>query len=249
MYLLVSPSNFFFTSSNAEVNSQIATRRTEFEKPIEDYVVVNHFGRNMLSSEGTDWKRQRKMIAPAFSERSNAFVWEQSLQQAQSMLTYWSKLEGNSREEMNIGNTQEDTANLALHVICGAGFGVPQLWPHEDESILGNRRVPGFNTRKLAKNHTMDFKESLRKTTGIEIVWLTVLPRWLISILNYHFLCNFANRSLGRSPLKIHKTLLVAYDECQQYFRELFEYKRRVKKLEVDDTEQGAMDLMGEYSS
>src|ERR1700733_1831838 len=75
MYLLVSPWNFLYTSSNAEANWQIATRRTEFEKPIEDYVVVNHFGRNMLSSEGVDWKRQRRMIAPAFSEKSNAFVW------------------------------------------------------------------------------------------------------------------------------------------------------------------------------
>jgi cytochrome P450 len=181
MYLLVSPFNFFYTSSNAEVNSQIATRRTEFEKPIQDYVVVNHFGRNVLSSEGADWRRQRKMVAPAFSERSNAFVWEQSLQQAQSMLTYWSRLEGNTVDEINIGNTQRDTANLALHVICGAGFGVPQLWPHEDESILGSRRVPGFNTTKLTGNHKMNFKESLRKTTGLEIVWLTVLPRWLIS--------------------------------------------------------------------
>jgi cytochrome P450 len=181
MYLLVSPSNFFLTSSNAEVNSQIATRRTEFEKPIEDYVVMNHFGRNMLSSEGADWKRQRKMVAPAFSERSNAFVWEQSLQQAQSMLTYWSTLEGNTGDEMNIGNTQNDTANVALHVICGAGFGIPQLWPHEDESILESRRVPGFNTKKLAGNHKMGFKESLRKTTGLEIVWLTILPSWLIS--------------------------------------------------------------------
>lgn len=186
-YLLVSPSDFFYVTTNAETNSQIATRRTEFEKPIEDYVVVNHFGKNILSSEGSDWRRQRKLVAPAFSERSNAFVWEQSLQQAQSMLTYWSKLEGNAVDEMNIGNTQRDTANLALHVICGAGLGVPQLWPHEDESILGNRRVPGFNTKKLSGNHKMDFKESLRGSTSLEIVWLTVLPRWLIS--NYSCPC------------------------------------------------------------
>jgi cytochrome P450 len=180
-YLLVSPHDFFYVTNHAEANSQIATRRTEFEKPIEDYVIVNHFGRNILSSEGSDWRRQRKLIAPAFSERSNAFVWEQALQQAQSMLTYWSTLEGNSIEEMNIESTQRDTANLALHVICGAGLGVPQLWPHEDESILGNKRVLGFNTKKLSGNHKMDFKESLRGSTGLEIVWLTVLPRWLIS--------------------------------------------------------------------
>jgi hypothetical protein len=106
------------------------------------------------------------------------------LQQAQSMLAYWSQLEGNSTEEMNIGNTQRDTANLALHVICGAGLGVPQLWPHEDESVLGNRRVPGFNTKELGGNHKMDFKTALRGSTGLEIVWLTILPSWLIRKYN-----------------------------------------------------------------
>jgi len=50
---------------------------------------------------------------------------------------------------------------------------------------------------------------------------------------------------LGRSPFKLHKTLLAAYDECQQYFRELFEYRRLVKKLNIEDNEEGVMDLMG----
>lgn len=45
----------------------------------------------------------------------------------------------------------------------------------------------------------------------------------------------------------MHKNLLAAYDECQQYFRELFEYKRQVKNLGVDDSEEGVMGLMGWY--
>jgi hypothetical protein len=201
-YLLVSPHGFFYVSGNAEANSQIATRRAEFEKPVEDYDVVNHFGRNMLSSEGSDWRRQRKLVAPAFSERSNAFVWEQSLQQAQSMLKYWSQLGGNTNEEMNIKNAQESTANLALHVICGAGLGVPQLWPHEDESILGARKVPGFNTKKLGGNHTLGFKESLKGSTGINIIWLTVLPKWLISKDTYLSLTSDLMNRQGDPRLK-----------------------------------------------
>jgi hypothetical protein len=54
---------------------------------------------------------------------------------------------------MKVGNTAIDTATLTLHIICGAGFGVPQIWPHEDESILGDQKVAGFNTKKPGKGH------------------------------------------------------------------------------------------------
>jgi cytochrome P450 len=182
-YLIVSPSKILFNTTNAEANTQICARRFDFTKPFEEYDVVNHFGKNVLSAEWEDWRRQRKIIAPAFSEKSNAFVWEQTIGQSQSMLSYWASRPGNSAEEMKVGQAALDTANLALHVICGAGFGVPQTWPHEDELSLGNAKVPGFNTAKLGEGHKLTFKTSLRQSTGIEIVWLTVLPQWLLSLV------------------------------------------------------------------
>lgn len=180
-YTTVSPTSFHFACMNAEINAQIANRRTEFEKPVEIYKIVNVFGRSALTSDGPDWKRQRKIISPGFSERNNAKVWEIGLRQGQKMLQYWASKEGSNIEELKVRNTASDTATLALHIICGAGFGIPQIWPHEDESELGDKKMAGLNTKKPAEGHKLTFKESLVLTTGIQIAWLGIFPEWILS--------------------------------------------------------------------
>jgi cytochrome P450 len=189
-YLVVSPSGLYLASTNAEVNSQIAARRVEFPKPIKDYRVVNLYGDNLVTVEGSDWRRHRRILAPAFTEKSNALAWEQSLNQAQGMLKLWARREGNDTEEMKVKDTSVDTATLALHVISGTGFGITQIWPGEDESILGDKRTPGFNTTELTGNHTMTFKESLKRSCAVDIIWLTLVPDWLLSILRRPLVCN-----------------------------------------------------------
>lgn len=37
-------------------------------KPIHQYKVLTFFGRNIVASEGDEWKRYRKISAPAFSD-------------------------------------------------------------------------------------------------------------------------------------------------------------------------------------
>lgn len=47
--------------------------RARFPKPIEQYKLLQFFGGNIVASEGDDWKRYRKISAPAFSEVSKLF--------------------------------------------------------------------------------------------------------------------------------------------------------------------------------
>lgn len=42
--------------------------RARFPKPLEVYESLSAFGTNILVTEGAEWKRQRKVAAPAFSE-------------------------------------------------------------------------------------------------------------------------------------------------------------------------------------
>ena len=42
--------------------------RARFPKPIHQYVVLQIFGGNIVASEDEEWKRYRKISAPAFSE-------------------------------------------------------------------------------------------------------------------------------------------------------------------------------------
>ena len=47
---------------------EVASSRARFPKPVKLYQVLMIFGRNIVASEGEEWKRYRTVTAPAFSE-------------------------------------------------------------------------------------------------------------------------------------------------------------------------------------
>ena len=183
LFLIVSPGQIYLFSSNAETNMQMMTRRNDFVKPVEIYEIVDFYGSNILTTEGPTWKRHRKVMAPTFSEKSNAMVWKDSLRQAEGMLGFWAKLDndhGETSTGINVKNVAKATALMTLHVISGAGFGVSQVWDREHEEQLGSNVVPGFNTAKLNGAHTMAFKDSLYVLLE-NVIWMAILPVWLLS--------------------------------------------------------------------
>jgi cytochrome P450 len=180
VFLIVSPRQIYLFSSNAETIMQMMTQRNDFVKPVEIYEIVDFYGSNILTTEGPTWKRHRKIMAPAFSEKSNAMVWKESLRQAEGMLSFWAKLDGNPTTNMTVRDVAKATALMTLHVISGAGFGVRQAWDCEQESELGINVVPGFNTAKLNGEHKLAFKNSLYILLG-NVIWMAILPVWLLS--------------------------------------------------------------------
>lgn len=84
---------------------------------------------------------------------------------------------GSSKLVMRVRDLAGDAATLSLHVICAAGFGVPQLWAHEEEETLDGRGVDGFSGGELKGGHEMSFKMALQKLLG-KLLWFAVLsPR------------------------------------------------------------------------
>ena len=49
------------------VMQTVFSSRLKFPKPVESYGILNFFGRNILTTEFTEWKQHRKISAPAFS--------------------------------------------------------------------------------------------------------------------------------------------------------------------------------------
>jgi cytochrome P450 len=178
--MIASPGQMYMNCSNAEAIMQITARRNDFQKPIEIYGIVDIFGKSVLTTEGGEWKRHRRIVAPAFSEKSNALVWKESLSQAASMLAFWSKFDGNGPDNINVKDTARETALMTLHVISGAGFGVRQVWDGESEELLGTKVVPGFNTAKLSGNHRLAFKDAIN-TLLHGMIWVGIFPIWILS--------------------------------------------------------------------
>lgn len=50
---------------------EITSWRARWPKPTEQYSAINLFGRNIVTTEGDEWKKHRKIANPAFSEVRN----------------------------------------------------------------------------------------------------------------------------------------------------------------------------------
>ena len=49
----------------------ILSSRSKFPKPLQGYQVFKFFGENVVVTDFDEWKRHRKIVAPAFSEVRN----------------------------------------------------------------------------------------------------------------------------------------------------------------------------------
>lgn len=60
--------------ADAKMAKEVTTQRTRFVKPLEYYKALSWYGDNLVTLEGGDWSRHRKIVAPAFTERNVALV-------------------------------------------------------------------------------------------------------------------------------------------------------------------------------
>ncbi|KAI9702648.1 MAG: hypothetical protein M1820_006154 [Bogoriella megaspora] len=222
IFLLVTPGSNHLYVADAEVVSQIVTRRNDFPKPIEMYKSVDLFGKNVVSTEGSIWRHHRKITSPPFTEKNNYLVWKESLHQAQSMITNWVGKDG--KGDRTIWTVAADTMRLSLHVISRAGFGVRLRWPHE-EGVTEMSEGEGRNSAGIPPGHTLAYKDALG-TLLENILWVMLMPSWL----------------LKRSPFKIHKVAWESYVEWGKYMNEMYAAKRA--EVRKGETTEG-MDLMG----
>jgi hypothetical protein len=77
------------------ISQAITTYRAKFPKDVNHYAILASFGSNVVVSEGEEWKKYRKLVAPAFSEvrpelrsspnpeyncqRNNKLVWNETI--------------------------------------------------------------------------------------------------------------------------------------------------------------------------
>ncbi|KAF7958417.1 hypothetical protein EAE96_001965 [Botrytis aclada] len=223
-FLIISPGQIYLSVGNADTIYQMSIRRNHFQKPIEVYGIVDLYGKNILTTEKEEWKRHKKVVAPAFSEKSYAVVWKETMNQAHGMLRHWSGAKDSNEENLEVKDTAPDTAVLGLHVISGAAYGISQSWGGDDKE-LGDNIVPGFNTAKLEGSHRLMFKEALG-TLVHDIIWAALAPMWVYSI----------------SPF--HKKWYQSFIECGDYFNELFDHNLKIIES-GHNKDSGAMGIIG----
>ncbi|KAL4861594.1 hypothetical protein BDV12DRAFT_207890 [Aspergillus spectabilis] len=107
----------------------ILQRRKDFLQPEIVSKVMGLFGANVITANGAEWQRQRKMVAPNLNEGISKIVWDESCRQAQQMTKY---LQSYSDSE---NKTLSGLKSVAINVMGFAGYGQKQEWAPDFESI------------------------------------------------------------------------------------------------------------------
>ncbi|KAG9081293.1 hypothetical protein FS749_007783 [Ceratobasidium sp. UAMH 11750] len=154
----VIPASSRYCVADAEAIKQITAPRSIFKKFYPDYIALTRFGSNLVAAEGADWKRQRRICAPAFSEKNNKLVWSTALGFTNDMINTWEK-----GSVISIHDACEDaTLPIALCVIAKAGYGRNVKWNDEEVPPAG---------------HEFTFKQALL-TVSDNISLPLIMPNW-----------------------------------------------------------------------
>ncbi|PVI02057.1 cytochrome P450 monooxygenase-like protein [Periconia macrospinosa] len=127
-FVVVHPGGIQLCISSAEVIYDILQRRSDFRRNMEEFGVLNVYGKNLSTTDDQEWQRHRKMTAVTFTEKNNEVVWQQSLLQAKGMLGYWMQ---HSAEP--IRSTHQDSKTFTLNVLAAALFN--KVYPFDDSRI------------------------------------------------------------------------------------------------------------------
>ncbi|KAF5558266.1 cytochrome p450 3a7 [Fusarium napiforme] len=163
-FIIVSPKQIRVFTGNAKASDDLCRRRRDFVKAVALYKPLEIFGRNVVTTEGDDWVRHRRITTPPFNERNSALVWDESKRQATDMLKMWAS------NPQGVVNPQRDTMVLALHVLTAAGFGRSYTFGSGLESAL--------------ENHSLTYRDSLSLILGnlfTAVFTATLnLPTWML---------------------------------------------------------------------
>lgn len=184
-FLVVSFEQISVVTCDADVVTQITSRREQFPKPLEQYRVLELFGPNVVTTEGRLWRMHRRVTAASFNETNAAYTFVEAINQAQSMLAKW--LPDDAAMATGTMRTLEgDTMTLAFNIIAYVGFGLRFLWPHQQLPADADPRLVKYGNPRpdASAGYTMNFVVAAGAVLQ-HIVLLLLLPWRLLNYLPF----------------------------------------------------------------
>ncbi|KAI0642624.1 cytochrome P450 [Trametes meyenii] len=134
--------------------------RARFPKPMGPYKILLAFGPNLVASENDEWKRQRRLVAPAFSERNNKLVWDETVR---ILYDLFDNVWGDT-DTVDVADIKDLTVPITLLVIGVAGFG---------------RRITWTEDAVAPPGHQVTFKDALNVVSRNLFLQL-LFPQWML---------------------------------------------------------------------
>jgi cytochrome P450 len=117
-FVVVSPRAIDVYVADPGACIEILSSWSVFIKPPKLFRFFNIFGKNVMTVNGDNWQRHRKLAAYGFKESISRTVWFESLRQSSGMCQDWS-----SKSEVSLSKVSKDFETVSLNVLSTAGFG------------------------------------------------------------------------------------------------------------------------------
>lgn len=153
---------YSFQVADPQAIKEIVGSRSRFPKPVQQYTLLLFFGKNIVASEHEEWKKYRKISQPAFTERNNKLVWDETIS---IMNDLFDNVWGAQKKVVEVEHALDITMPLALFVIGAAGFGRRIGWEDEMSPPAG---------------HKLSFKDTLY-TVSNDVIIKALIPDWAMS--------------------------------------------------------------------
>ena len=124
------PPSVYLSICDRVAIKHIFTNVHSFPKNTSIYFAIKQFGSSLVISEGADFRRHRKVVAPAFAgDSANELDWQESTKVVNAWMGELQK------EHKATGKAEEHLLdrclNLTLYVICKTAFGLTAPMPGE----------------------------------------------------------------------------------------------------------------------
>ncbi|KIK59167.1 hypothetical protein GYMLUDRAFT_44922 [Collybiopsis luxurians FD-317 M1] len=168
---------------DAAAIKEVTTARARFPKPVRIYKIVSFFGENIIASEGDEWKRYRKIAAPAFNDKNNKLIWDETIRIMGDLFeNVWG-----AQDSVVVDHAVNITLPIALFVLGAAAFG---------------RRISWKDDEGIPPNHEMTFKGAIHEVSTNAFVKLFV-PEWAMGMTAFTRKVRLAFEELDRYMLEM----------------------------------------------
>ncbi|CAG8273734.1 unnamed protein product [Penicillium salamii] len=192
-FVLVTPDECSLWVADPDLGNVILQRRKDFEQPPITAKIVGLLGPSVLTTNGEDWQRQRRIVAPNLNEKISETVWDESCLQAKAMLNYMVQHPGDQ--------TLNGLRVIAKNVIGKAGYDTDTTWSPNERHLpggLSNGSGGYFHTMSLIANN---------------IIPAALLPTWFMRLPIMPNSLQLLGAQMNRVPQYI-QTMLAAEREA-----------------------------------
>jgi len=121
----------FYWVADADAFRTVNGDRHTFPKPVWAYEPLNFFGKNLISTEGQEWKRHRDVAKPSFNEANVALVWTETVRVVNEWLAQLDDSSNGRDADVDLVPTMIQTTLL---ILSSAGFGRRVSWDEDSNA-------------------------------------------------------------------------------------------------------------------